>query len=311
MFSNPFTAEPEIRAIRVDRTWWGDAGGLRCGRLEGHIATSGWQWKVSSSESVWLWLNREGSGLVWGKSDRFYLKPGMYAMTGGDEAGDWSCVRHPGDHVLELVVISRQWLLRRLGSQPDGLQPGLSKWLKTGGAVAFCGLMGVWERDLCEALERSAREAGPARLKAEARILDWAAVRLFRAESATKASVFDGRPGEKDPVKRAIQLLRERLDQALDLQSLAKEVGVSPHHLSRKVRTQTGSTLQRHLRRLRIERACEALDSKRMNVTEVALEVGYQSLSHFAKAFREETGRAPSDWLSGRKGGSPPEQVMS
>jgi AraC-like DNA-binding protein len=34
-------------------------------------------------------------------------------------------------------------------------------------------------------------------------------------------------------------------------------------------------------------------------VTEVALNVGYQSLSHFAKAFREETGRTPSEWLAG------------
>ena len=30
-----------------------------------------------------------------------------------------------------------------------------------------------------------------------------------------------------------------------------------------------------------------------------ALEVGYQSLSHFAIAFREETGRSPSEWLGG------------
>jgi AraC-like DNA-binding protein len=38
-----------------------------------------------------------------------------------------------------------------------------------------------------------------------------------------------------------------------------------------------------------------------MNVTEAALEVGYQSLSHFAKAFREETGLTPRAWLAARK----------
>jgi AraC-like DNA-binding protein len=52
-------------------------------------------------------------------------------------------------------------------------------------------------------------------------------------------------------------------------------VGVVPHHLSRRVSAETGTTLQRHLRRLRIEHACEALDSGKLNVTEVALEVGY------------------------------------
>ena len=300
--SDPDTTHPTTDSgnARAEHTWWGDSNGLRCGRVAGNITASGWKMTISSAESVWLWLNREGNGLIWGERDRFFLKPGMYAMTGGDQAGDWSCVRHPGSHTLELVVISRSWLEQRLGSHPDWLQPGLSKWLKSGGPVAFCGLMGLWERDLCDALARAGRSAGPSRLLAEARVLEWAAVRLYRTESTGEVTNFPETSGARDPVKRAIQLLHERLDQPLDLATLARDVGVSPHHLSRKVGAETGSTLLRHLRRLRIERACEALGSKRMNVTEVALEVGYQSLSHFAKAFREETGRSPSDWLSGR-----------
>ena len=160
--------------------------------------------------------------------------------------------------------------------------------------------MGVWERELCDALARAAEEAGPSRLLAEARVLEWAAVRLFRAKPGGTDSPggFCNTLRDRNPVKRAIHLLRERLDQALDLTAIAKEVGVAPHHLSRRVSAETGSTLQRHLRRLRIERACEALDSGKMNVTEVALEVGYQSLSHFAKAFREETGGPPGRWLA-------------
>ena len=275
---------------------WKSEEGLRIGRVSGEIKSSGWQWNVASTGSVWLWLNREGTGLIWGKNDRFLLKPGMFAMTGGDPAGEWTCLRHPGHHKLEIVTIPREWLLRRLGSEVSQIRQGLAEWLRNGGQVAFCGLMGLWERDLCEALALVGREPGPARLMAEARVLEWSAARLFRSPSTDTSPA----PHEHDPVKRAIQLLRERLDQNLDLATVAREVGVSPHHLSRKVSAETGLTLQRHLRRLRIERACEALDSKRMNVTEVALEVGYQSLSHFAKAFREETGRSPSDWLAGK-----------
>ena len=277
---------------------WGEGNDLRCGRVTGRIVSGGWRWKISSEGAIWLWLNREGSGLIWGKQDRFILKPGMYAMTGGgQEAGDWSCVRYPGSHTLEVVVISREWLRERLGKNPDWLHPELGKWLQDGGSVGFCGLMGVWERDLCDALARAAQESGPHRLLAEARVLEWAAVRLFRGKSGDAGGGFCSALRDRDPVKRAIHLLRERLDQPLDLGFIAKEVGVAPHHLSRRVSAETGSTLQRHLRRLRIERACEALDSGKMNVTEVALEVGYQSLSHFAKAFREETGEAPGKWL--------------
>ncbi len=284
----------------VAEIWWGEGNDLRCGRVTGRITSGGWRWNVSSSGAIWLWLNREGSGLVWGQKDRFILKPGMYAMTGGGQNGDWSCVRYPGMHTLEVVVISREWLRDRLGKNTDWLHPELGKWLREGGSIAFCGLMGVWERDLCEALAQAAQDAGPSRLLAEARVLEWAAVRLFRTKSGEGGGSFCATLRDRDPVKRAIHLLRERLDEPLDLTAIAKEVGVAPHHLSRRVSAETGSTLQRHLRRLRIEKACEALDSGKMNVTEVALEVGYQSLSHFAKAFREETGESPSGRLGRR-----------
>ena len=204
-------------------------------------------------------------------------------------------MRYPGSHLVEVVVLSKAWLMERLGRGGDWLHPDLGKWLEEGGSMAFCGLMGVWEKDLCDALEKAAEEKRSSRLVAEARVLEWAAVRFFRGHG--NGGMSGGIRG-RDPVRRALDLLRSRLDQPLDLVPLAKEVGVAPHHLSRRVSAETGRTLQRHLRRLRVERACEALDSRRMNVTEAALEVGYQSLSHFAKAFREETGKSPSDWLA-------------
>ena len=281
----------------VTETWWSGANLLRCGRVFGRISSGGWRWKVSSEQEIWLWLNRGGSGLIWGDNDRFILKPGMYAMTGGADSGDWSCVRYPGMHDLEVVVISQEWLRDRLGKNTDWLHPDFARWLQKGSPIAFCGLMGIWERDLCDALAEAAQKIGPSRLVAEARILEWAAIRLFRPKSGEAGSSFCAIIGDRDPVRRAIHLLREQLDQPLDLDDLAKKVGVASHYLSRRVSAETGSTLQRHLRRLRIESACEALDSGKMNVTEAALEVGYQSLSHFAKAFRDETGTSPSQWL--------------
>jgi AraC-like DNA-binding protein len=275
---------------------WDEGDGLRFGRVAGRISSGGWRWNFTSAGSIWLWLNREGSGLVWGGVERFVLKPGMYAMTGGGKEGDWSCVRYPGAHTLEILVISREWLRDRLGRNTEWLHPELRHWIHEGDSIAFCGLMGIWERELCDALALATQDPGPSRLIAEARVLEWAAIRLFRNKSGG-GSGFCATLRDRDPVKRAIHLLRERLDQPLDLAAIAKDVGVAPHHLSRRVSKETGETLQRHLRRLRIERACEALSSGKMNVTEVALEVGYQSLSHFAKAFHEETGKSPSKWL--------------
>ena len=102
-------------------------------------------------------------------------------------------------------------------------------------------------------------------------------------------------------VREAMTLLEGRLDQALDLKKLARDVGCAPPYLSRLVKRETGKTLLLHLRALRIGKAAELLSQNKLNITEVALEVGYQSLSHFSKAFSLEKGMTPSQFV--KRGG--------
>lgn len=98
-------------------------------------------------------------------------------------------------------------------------------------------------------------------------------------------------------VREAMTLLEGRLHQPLDLKKLARDVGCAPPYLSRLVKQETGKTLLLHLRALRVEKASELLSGNDRNVTEVAFEVGYQSLSHFSKAFAQEKGMTPSQFL--------------
>jgi AraC-like DNA-binding protein len=277
--------------------WWERREDLKYGCLAGANPQRGWNWSVSSKDAIWLWLNLEGDGLIWGELDRLPLKPGMYAITGGAESGKWTCLRQQGAHQLHWVVISRKWLESKLESYADLLRPDLTRWLLDGKAVTFCGLMGHWEKDLAAALVKACSGGGPATLLVEARILEWTAGRWF-SKAPMDPRLSSEQLAGPSPVRKAIQWLLRNLDQPLDLRRIAKEINVSPHHLSRRVSAETGMTLSRHLRRLRVEHACEILRSGRTNVTEAALDVGYQSLSHFAKAFREETGRTPSEWLA-------------
>ncbi|MGJ8724438.1 MAG: helix-turn-helix domain-containing protein [Roseibacillus sp.] len=98
-------------------------------------------------------------------------------------------------------------------------------------------------------------------------------------------------------VRQALELLQGRITESLDLKDLAEDVGCAPHYLSRLVKQETGKTLSLHLRAFRIEKAAELLAGGQYNVTEVAYEVGYNSLSHFSKAFQEEQGVSPSSFL--------------
>ncbi|MEX2579833.1 MAG: AraC family transcriptional regulator [Verrucomicrobiales bacterium] len=99
-----------------------------------------------------------------------------------------------------------------------------------------------------------------------------------------------------DRVGKVKAILKSRLDEAIDLQRLAGEVGCSPFYLSRTFSATTGMTISQFIRKLRVEAAAELLLSGKFNVSEVALEVGYQSLSHFSKAFQQVKGCLPSKY---------------
>jgi len=92
---------------------------------------------------------------------------------------------------------------------------------------------------------------------------------------------------------RVRDILRERLAEPPTLEELGRLVGCSPFHLSRQFSDATGLTIPQCLRQARLERAAELLRGGRHNVTEAALAVGYNSLSHFTVAFREAFGCCP------------------
>ena len=97
-------------------------------------------------------------------------------------------------------------------------------------------------------------------------------------------------------IEKAKDYLSENFQNPLDLNLVAKACACSPHYLSRLFAAETGMTLSLYLRKLRVNRACELLSSGRLNVSEASLEVGYQSLSHFARAFRGVIGVTPSQF---------------
>jgi len=97
----------------------------------------------------------------------------------------------------------------------------------------------------------------------------------------------------QERVEQVIFLLKQNLAAPPPLEELGKKIGCSHFYLSRIFSAQTGQTITQYLRRLRMERAAELLRAGEFNVTEVALEVGYASLSHFSAAFHETFGCCP------------------
>ena len=96
----------------------------------------------------------------------------------------------------------------------------------------------------------------------------------------------------KRPVRRAIELLRERLDDEVTLDALADHADTDKFHLCRAFRTQVGLPPHAYLTRLRIMRAKELLAAG-VRPSEIAPRVGLCDQSQLNRHFRRLVGTTP------------------
>jgi len=120
-----------------------------------------------------------------------------------------------------------------------------------------------------------------------------AAVAWRLAERPSPVVVPAGRSPE---LRRALRLTEERLGGQVRFEDVADEVGLAPRSLARRFEDETGMTWRAVLRRMRVLRAIEELAAGDASVTKIAFMVGYTSLSAFNAAFRQLTGRAPTEY---------------
>jgi transcriptional regulator GlxA family with amidase domain len=83
-------------------------------------------------------------------------------------------------------------------------------------------------------------------------------------------------------------------DPALNLPTLAQELGLGAHQLSELVNTRLGKGFSRYLRELRIQDAKQMLvQEPSASVLSVGLSAGFAAQSNFYEAFREIEGMTP------------------
>ncbi len=93
---------------------------------------------------------------------------------------------------------------------------------------------------------------------------------------------------------RARDAMDRAYAQPLDVAALARIAHVSKAHFSRTFRATFGETPHRYLQRRRVERATFLLRETDRSVTDICLDVGFNSLGTFSRTFRAIVGEAPS-----------------
>lgn len=248
-----------------------------------------------------LILNLDGYGVVLGENIRLSIFPGMTAICRIPSQGSVYASRLPGSgrHRCVVLTVTSRWVAEKFGPLSDALHPlflnDRTEHITAPDQIGLTRSMSLAERDLCDAMLAPpvARALRPM----------W-----FRAKLVECFSLFGSSPKQTNPeypvkqdiirirIDKATVWLRDNFDVDLDLKALASHVGCAPHYLSRLFRAHTGKTLTQKLRQIRIDHAADLLQNSDRNVTEAALEVGYNSLSHFTKAFILEKGILPSQY---------------
>lgn len=81
--------------------------------------------------------------------------------------------------------------------------------------------------------------------------------------------------------------------ESLSLNKLSSKFYISPYYLSRSFKEATGFSFVEYLNSVRIKEAQKLLRETSSNITEVAEKVGYDSISHFGRVFKDIAGVSP------------------
>lgn len=141
----------------------------------------------------------------------------------------------------------------------------------------------------------------------EARVLGPGIVReiLFHVLGGDQGALLRSlalRNGHGQRVVRAIRFMQDHYEQALDVATIAKSVGVSASRLQHVFKDVTGLSPIQYLKRVRLHRAHVMILTEGLGAGEAAFRVGYGSPSQFSREFKRQFGLSPSHAVREQQG---------
>ncbi|GGO04838.1 AraC family transcriptional regulator [Saccharibacillus kuerlensis] len=107
----------------------------------------------------------------------------------------------------------------------------------------------------------------------------------------------DEHPAASNPMHERIfevvRYINEHYMEELTLQLLSERLYVSPYSISRSFKEATGFTFVEYVNSVRVKEAITLLLNSSLKVNVIARKVGFGSVTHFGRVFKEVTGRAP------------------
>jgi AraC-like DNA-binding protein/ligand-binding sensor protein len=103
-------------------------------------------------------------------------------------------------------------------------------------------------------------------------------------------------PNESPFVRKAKAYIARHQDDQVTLEQAAAAMNVSTFYFCKLFKKATGMTFTEYLGRVRVEKAKNLLLNPHLRISEIAYSVGFQSLTHFNRLFRQFAGESPSNF---------------
>jgi AraC-like DNA-binding protein/CheY-like chemotaxis protein len=119
----------------------------------------------------------------------------------------------------------------------------------------------------------------------------------FTRQVEFKPSPAEGQSEDEVFLQQVLKIIEENMaDPGFGSEDFARQLGLSQTRLYRKLIALTGYSSNDFIRRMRLQRAADLLTRQVGNVSEVAYQVGFNSLSYFAKCFKQLHEASPRDY---------------
>lgn len=106
----------------------------------------------------------------------------------------------------------------------------------------------------------------------------------------------------EEKILQSIAYMREHLGEPRTLADLADAAAMSVSHYSHVFKEQTNTSPHNFFVRLKMQRACELLDTTDSTIGDIAAAVGYDDQFHFCRMFKKVIGRSPTGYREVVKG---------
>ena len=120
-------------------------------------------------------------------------------------------------------------------------------------------------------------------------------IRLIRRQSTPAIQIFPCRT-EDDNLNRVLRYMEQRVEQNLTLEQICRDNLIGRSQLQKLFHSHTGGGVMEYFSWLKIQTARRMIREGRLNFTQIATRLSFQSVHYFSRRFRQITGMSPSEY---------------